>query len=141
MRRQTRRQSSRRGYKDEHMHQLITGRDFYDAAFNADLGLPITVALGRDDTPAELTEACRKAWPALRQQALEWCAANRPCTRPLAWWLWGSPQPRDYSQSEFAQLDALGVLTADEIRAFVVEPEDDHEQNGHAADDWLTANP
>lgn len=39
---------------------------------------------------------------------------TNPCTRPAAWWLYSSPEPRSEAEPEHEQLERLGVLTPEE---------------------------
>lgn len=73
----------------------------------------------------------REAWFAHREEILErW----RPGSRPAAWWAFESPEPRerphgqptssdDPEEREFRQLNRLGVLSAEEVRAYQARKE------------------
>lgn len=39
---------------------------------------------------------------------------TNPCTRAAGWWLYESPEPRNLAEPEHAQLERLGVLSAEE---------------------------
>lgn len=114
-RRQTR---ERAGYTQSHIGQLDTGFALRGAGFE------------RGDI-----EAMREAWPILRGQVFALRAAKlkeemtwgedhfetlrRTCghlrLRPLGWWLFESPEPRDGELSEAEQLRRMDDLTPEEV--------------------------
>lgn len=122
MRRRTKRQTDRRAYTDYHVHQLACGHDNFGNAFNHELRIDSPIPLHHPDAPAELVEACRTAWPLLREAAIADRVEKWPCTRPIAFWLFDVE--RDETQTEFEQLQAMGVLSDDEIRRFALADAD-----------------
>lgn len=77
--------------------------------------LELTIGPGR--SPAWATEqARREAWEAHRDE-FTWEALEHPGSRVWAWWRYDAPSPRDRDVNETLQLDALGLLSAEETAA------------------------
>lgn len=103
MPRKTRTRRTRAHYGDGHREHLRYGHDFFDEGFG---NLPYF----REDDAAE-------AWDVLREELLREHIAERPCTRPWAWWLFEPHEPR---------LCVSAPPRGTEDEEDPTEPDDDH---------------
>jgi hypothetical protein len=72
------------------------------------------VAETLDDVPEELRDDLIAMWESCREELL---AFDRYVgSRPFAWWLCESRQPRDREIPERVQLERMGALTPEELR-------------------------
>lgn len=85
----------------EQRRSLLQGRGFFGDEWGR----------GTDD---EQMAARRAAWRKFKAALLREWIAERPGTRPAAWWLFDAPEPREEHESEAAFLERLDLLTADE---------------------------
>jgi hypothetical protein len=80
VRRQSRR--NRTEYTDEHVRVLLRGYDFWEL-------------FGDRNDPQSL-ERIQHAWEQLANVVLPQHIADRPGSRPWAWWRWDAPGPRRF---------------------------------------------
>ena len=92
----------RHGWPRGAVEHLLFGHDFFGDGF------------GRGDAFDE--ESARAAWFDLRdrvESALaerqRSCHGKYPLLRPVAWWWFEAPEPRDYEMTEAEQLERLGL--------------------------------
>jgi len=92
----------RRGWPPGAIFHLLSGHDFFGDGFGEGDALDEESAYQawcqlKDRVEAELAE---------RQRS---CRGKCPLMRPVAWWWFEAPKPRDFSISEAEQLDRLGL--------------------------------
>jgi hypothetical protein len=91
----------RHGWPPGAIFHLLSGHDFFGDGF------------GEGDAFDE--ESARAAWFELRDRVESALAERRratrnyPLLRPVAWWWFEAPEPRDYEVSEAEQLERLGL--------------------------------
>ena len=101
----TRKADSISNYDEEHVYQLLKGYSrFNDVGFG-------------DSSDPRALKRMRTAWQALRDELLADWIAEHPGTRPAAWWLFDSPEPRRRlnGQHPFDNLDRQARI--DELAA------------------------
>ena len=114
MRSRRKRQAQRSGYTAGHEEQLAFGWPFYEAGF-CDVH-PDYLA---DEERRQVLEQMQQAWPLLRQQAFDsFYCLRRIAQRPYGWWLFEAPERRNESETEYQQLDRLGLLSETEKQAY-----------------------
>lgn len=98
--------SAYRDWTEKHRMQLLTGFDLGRGAWGrfSDKWHP----------PADALQDMRDAWADLRDEIMP---RAKPGTRPVAWWLFDAPEPRNVGEDEPEQLERMGLLTDAELEA------------------------